>query len=69
VESIHDTLNGLRWSTAFNLRFSSDLDDIVLVQLSLSTIILQFVFLILMNVRKVALFPDRPFQLVERGYI
>jgi len=53
VELIHDTLYEWGWSTTFNPSFSVILDDIALIQLLLSTITLQFLFPILVNMRKV----------------
>jgi len=41
VKSIHDTLNGWGWGTTSNPRCSYNL-DVALIQLSLSTITLQF---------------------------
>ena len=45
-----------------NPRFSHSLDDIALIQLSLSTITLQLLFPILVNVWKVAFFSNRLFS-------
>ena len=56
-----------KWGTTSNPRYSSDLDDIALIQISLSTSTIQILSPILVNVWKVAVFFQSSFSTGCKG--